>query len=165
MSIKVLALGDLERIQSRFGGPGVEIVEENPPSDNTYDLVVMDHVLQLASRMQVAQLIKIYKMALKIGGDLVIFVPSLEWAASLIATNDDPPATAYFSIYGGDNEPHLSGMTLLWLRALAQQAGMHVKQATGEWYLARIGEDEEKVMQNVLIATRVAEGDRSEAFE
>lgn len=164
MSVKVLALGDVNRIRARYEAPGMEIIEEIPPADDAYDMVIMDHVLQLASREQVPPLIKRFKKALKVGGDMIIIVPSLEWAAAQIAAMDDPPAAAYVSIFGTDREQNLSGMTLHWLRYLTESNGMHVKQAMGEWYVARIGDSEVKVMQNMIIGTKLPE-DRLESTE
>lgn len=165
MSVKVLALGDVNRIRTRYEAPGIEIIEEFPPADNAYDMVIMDHVLQLATREQVPPLIKRFNKALKVGGDMIIIVPSLEWAATQIATMDDPPAAAYVSIFGTDREQNLSGMTLHWLRFLAEKNGLHVKHAMGEWYVARIGGNEVKMMQNMVIGTKLSEPEEESADE
>ncbi len=163
MKRKVLAQGDVERVRQRYGGVGTEIVDDFPPKEGEYDMIVLDHLLQQAKRTQAPKIIEMYKKALKIGGELVVITPCLEWIAQQILTEDNLPLIVYLNLYGMDHEPHLSGFTLYWLRLLMESAGLHVKSAFAEWYVARMNDAEYRVMQNVVIGTRIDE-DPAEAI-
>ena len=96
--------------------PGAFISEDNPPKDNAYDVIMLDHLINQAKRGQVGEILRFFMGKLVDGGQMVITVPSLEWACKQIAAKDDAPVMAYLSVYGTDEEPHLCGLTLNWLR-------------------------------------------------
>lgn len=157
MQAKGLVHGDVGRATARYSRPNLEWCDDWPPVNDTYDLVVLDHFLQTATRSEVGKLVGYYRDLLKIGGELIIVVPSLEWAAGMIMTEDNPPAMAYMSIYGDDKETFKCGLTLSWLRLLVEATqGLHLESAVGEWYLADVNGKQEKVMQNVVICQRRA---------
>lgn len=157
MKLKVLAQGDIERVRQRYGGDGIEIVDDFPPKEGEYDLIVLDHLLQQAKRTQAPKIIEFYKKALKVGGELIVITPSLEWIAQQILSDDNPPLIVYLNLFGVDQEPHLSGYTLYWLRLLLQSAGLRVRSASGEWYIGRINDAQYEVMQNVVVGVKVDE--------
>jgi predicted SAM-dependent methyltransferase len=162
--MRILAQGNPELIKQRYGGLGIEIVEELSEDDKDFDMIVLDHVLQQFNRRDVPEAIEYYKEKLKTGGDMIVTTPSLEWACSEIVTNDNPSAMVYLSLYGDDNVQNRSGFTLNWLRAILERAGFYTKIAIGEWYIAEVNGQREKAMKNTVIGTKMPE-DPSEAIE
>ena len=149
-----------ELASARF--PGAFVSEDNPPKDKAYDVILLDHLINQAKRGQVSELLHFFMGKLADDGEIVITVPSLEWACKQIATKDDAPIMAYISVYGTDEEPHLCGLTLNWLRIACETAGYFTIQAYGERYTIRINDKEEQAMQNVYIGIKKK---AEEAFE
>jgi len=156
---RVLIIGD-QRSRRRFDGEECDFYTE-ADAPGPFDYIVLDHVLQQADRGSVPKIIDFYKERLVGGGQLVLILPSLEWACKEIAKTDEPNPLAYIALYGTDAEPHKSGMTMFWMRIVAEELGLVVIKAGGEWYKAslRIGdlEQEFQAQQNVLVATRMPE--------
>lgn len=154
--MRVLIVGD-QRSKARFDGfENVEFFDNpDPEQGGPYDYIVLDHLLNQAKRPQVFPIVKMYSDYLVDGGQLALVVPSLEWACTEIATNDEPNPMAYLSIYGTDVDQNLSGMTILWMRIVLEQCGLFVVQAKTEQYKAAVNDQPFEARQNVVIAMRL----------
>jgi len=141
-----------ELANARF--PGEFISEDNPPKDNAYDIILLDHLINQAKRGQVSEVMKFFMDKLVDGGQIVVTVPGLEWACKEIASKDDAPVMAYLSVFGTDDEPHLCGLTLNWLRVVCEAAGYFTVQAYAERYTVTINDKQEPAMQNVYIGLK-----------
>jgi hypothetical protein len=135
--------------------PGAFISEDNPPKDNSYDIVLLDHLINQAKRGQVGEMLRFFMDKLVDSGQIVVTVPSLEWASKQIAAKDDAPIMAYLSVFGTDEEPHLCGLTLNWLRLACEAAGYFTFQAYSESYNVTINDKKEAAMQNVYIGLKM----------
>lgn len=156
MKKKVLILGDM-RSKSRFVGDEFEFFHDvDPTVDGPFDFIVLDHIIPQAKRSQVFPIIQLYANNLKEDGQLILVVPSLEWACKEIAKNEEPNPMAYISLYGSDAEPFACGMTLMWMRLVAEGAGLYVTKAGAEWYKAQIDDQPFDAQQNVLVAVKPA---------
>jgi SAM-dependent methyltransferase len=163
--LKVLVQGDTERARKRYAAEGWDFFDQAPPfEDESYDIIVLDHLLPQARRRQVGDILRLYRRALKPGGQIIIIVPSLEWACTKIATVDDPSIMTFMSIYGDDENPFLCGFTLLWLRLEVARSGFQVVAASGEWYMATVAGKEEEVMQDVVTGIKIPDPDPAEAI-
>jgi len=137
--------------------PGCDITElddGNIPEkiDDDYEIVYLGHILQRYPRDQVGTIIKQFAEYLKPYGEMWVVVPSLEWAARELYTQDHPGMIPYVMVYGNSFDPHLSGFTLNWLRVAMQVNGLIVRKAVQEWVHIKEGDNEMKVMQNLCIA-------------
>jgi predicted SAM-dependent methyltransferase len=126
-----------------------------PPSSSSYDIVVLDHILQQGRSRQVQKIIALYRDALIEGGEMIVIVPSLEWATTQYAVHDAPPTMAYLSIYGTDDQPHLCGMTIATIRLILMETGFRVTAATTESYIAILEGEKVEAMQNVVTGRKV----------
>jgi len=152
-----IAEGDIELAHQRYG-VGFEWSEDNPFVEGKYDLVVLYNWLQLAEQVKVLGLIRYYTGLLKEGGQLIVIVPSLDWACTEIAFKDNPSIAAFVAVYGTPQEPHRCGFTMNWLRlVLGQTRGLALNHATTETILISNGDAKEQAQQNVIICTKVAE--------
>lgn len=134
--------------------PDAIISDDETPVDNSYDIVFLDHFINQTSRKNIPGLIKYFIDKLKVNGQLIIVVPSLEWACMQIAREAEPPILAYLSIYGTDDEPTLSGFTLNWLRKLCEDAGLLTLQTASNRYKVTINEKEEIGFQHVYLGMK-----------
>lgn len=139
--------------------PGAMVMEDNPPLDNSYDIILLDHFIQQANREQVGKALLFFRDKLKNNGQIVVIVPSLEWACRQVAIKDDAPVMAYLHLYGTKDEPHLSGLTLNWLRLACEAAGLFTIQAYSEKYIVNVNEKEEPAFQNVYIGVKKEAGE------
>ena len=129
--MKILIIGD---------DPGVSLDEKAevtrlgresmPPESAPYDQVYLTGVVEMLPREQVVDALKSYGWLLAELGELHVRVPSLEWAAKEIATQDNPKFVAYHWLYGSVEKPHRCAMTVLWLRLALLNAGYNVRRAT-----------------------------------
>lgn len=99
-------------------------------TEGTFDQIYLTGVVELLPREQVVDALKAYGPHLAEMGELHVRVPSLEWAAREIATQDSPDFAAYHWLYGSVERPHRCGMTVLWLRLALLNAGYNVRRAT-----------------------------------
>lgn len=99
-------------------------VRSIPPNHyGVYDLVHARHILEHFDRIEAPRLIRHWAALLKVGGKLVIRVPSLEHAIRRIQEHDNPDAVsyAYQQLYGGqfhEGDYHKNGFTARKLAAL-----------------------------------------------
>lgn len=150
-----LAQGDVERAKARYADhKDIEWIDERP-EPGTLDLLVLDHVLQGLFFNQVGTVLDMYAQLLKPGGQLVVIVPSLEWACGEYVRQDDPGIAAFVSLYGTPEEPNRCGFNLLHLRSvIGQHPALDVAQANAEWYVAQVQGKQVRVLQNVVIAAK-----------
>lgn len=154
--LKALAQGDIERIKKRYASPDIEWVDTDKPEPGSLEMVVLDHLLQLSTPDRVHEVIDAYSGLLVEGGELVVIVPSLEWACNQYVQHDDPPLAAFVSLYGTPGLGHRSGFTLMQLRALLEShPDLRVTLATGEWYVSDISGKLADVMQNTVHARKL----------
>ncbi len=157
MPKRILILGDEVLARPRFEGlTDVEFVvnDTQQPEPGSYDVVCLSNLVQQARRLQVPAILQVYRDALKEGGTLIVTAPSLEWACTELAVNEDASLFAYISLFGDDETPHLSGFRLLWLRGMIERMGMLVQNAHAEAYHVTVGEDTHRVLQNVVVAVK-----------
>jgi hypothetical protein len=156
MAKLAIAEGDSILAKERYGGPGVEWCDDNPLVPGKYDLVVLYNWLQLAEQPKVMGLIRYYVSMLKDGGQLIVVVPSLDWAANEIAFRDNPSVAAFVAIYGTPQEPHRCGFTMNWLRlVLSQNNGLLVDYANVETIKISHGDQSEEARQNAIMCSKV----------
>lgn len=165
MTRLAIAEGDIELAKERYSG-GVEWSDDNPPIVGKYDLVVLCNWLQQAEQPQVLKLLRYYASLAKDGGQLVVIVPSLDWAANEVAFNDNPSVATFIAIYGTPSEPHRCGFTMNWLRiVLAQTPGLVLEYANTETVIIHKSDGKQDMArQNVIVCTKVAV-DAGEAIE
>jgi hypothetical protein len=105
-----------------------------------YDAILSYMALPRVPFRQVETVAQSWVEALATGGELVLFVPSLEWAAVQILTpgKDRNPALI-LHLFGTQNKPaefYGSGFTMMDLRALCAKIGLAVTHAsTGEYMI------------------------------
>lgn len=96
-----------------------------------FDGVLASHVLEHFSYWRTIEVLKSWGSLLKPGGELHILVPSLEWAARQILSEQPSPATISH-LYAGQTTPwdvHLNGFTMRKLRQLFEHIGLNVRIA------------------------------------
>lgn len=107
-----------------------------PEPDNSFDRILLSHVLEHVEYKRVHEALVELARLLAVGGELHIFVPSLEWAARQILSDQMSPATI-MHIYGLQSTPwqyHKAGFTLLALRGVVGGAGLNVAIARRSIY-------------------------------
>lgn len=147
-------------------GLGVDFVHDlrKPlPKDlcDKFDLVVMSHVLEHMALAEVEPVLRNLQKALIPGkGELMVIVPSLEWAAKEIA-KDIPSPVLLSHLYGNqsnDHQFHKSGFTLYLLRAMMEKVGYVTRRAYQEPFLITVDNGEEvlgfKSFQNIVVGLR-----------
>lgn len=130
------------------------IIEPLPPElHGQFDLIYMSHVLEHLEWRQAVPALKNLREGLKEGGEVLILVPSLEWAAEQ-SLSDMPTPVLNAYLYGSQTNEwqfHKSGYTLVLLRQVLRLAGFV------ESYLSMAGLDMKmgpkifKAMQNVAV--------------
>ena len=154
MGIKVLAyvFGNLKDL---FPDCDITVLDDNnlpeQIEEGSYEIVYLGHILQRYPREQVGEIIKQFITYLKPYGELWVVVPSLEWAAKAVYSKDQPGIVPYVMLYGRDDDPHLSGFTLNWLRVAMQVNGLVVRKAVQEYVHVMDGDVETKAVQNFCI--------------
>ena len=99
-----------------------------PEPDDTYDAVVASHVLEHVEYRDATTALKEMRRVVKLGGEVHILVPSLEWAARQILGESMSPVTIPH-IYGLQTTPwqyHKAGFRLADLRDLMTSVGLRV---------------------------------------
>lgn len=152
---KVLAYGPIDEAEELF--PGADIYQDNPPEEGKYDAIYLQNMLQQMRRKAVPIGLAMFFKALKPGGTIHIIVPSLEWACRQIAAKDDPSRLAYPTLYGTDEDLHLSGFTLKWLRAECELAGFKTQEAYSQEYTVEVNEEKVVGRGNIYIGMRPVE--------
>lgn len=105
------------------------------------DGLMASHVLEHFSYWNTEKVLEGWVRCLKPGGELHILVPSLEWAAREVLSENPSPAT-YAQLYAGQVnqwDVHLTGFTMRKLRALMEKVGISVHTARDGVYHIRVG--------------------------
>ena len=157
MARRAYAEGDVSLAKERYSDYDI-VWEDTFPPEGKFDMIVLYHLMQQVPQSKVRGMLAKYAGMLNEGGELIVVVPSLDWATTVLATTDEPPVMAFFSIYGPPNEQALCGFTLLMLRKLVESMdGLRVVYARDEVYNVTIGEVTEQAHQNAICARRVAQ--------
>jgi predicted SAM-dependent methyltransferase len=102
------------------------------------DGLLASHVLEHFSYWKTDEVLAGWIRCLKEGGEIHILVPSLEWAAREVLSENPSPAV-YAQLYAGQInqwDVHLTGFTMRKLRALLEKSGISVNVArTGVYHL------------------------------
>jgi len=102
-----------------------------------FDIVLAHHVLEHIPLKLVPRVLGNMAAALKAGGMLHVFVPSLEWASEQVLDTENASEVLLYHLYGSqENEAmfHRSGFTIPILRPLLEKAGLSVRLARIEPY-------------------------------
>jgi hypothetical protein len=129
------------------------VIFDNPPV-STYDGVYLDMLLQQAKRIEVTQFLTVFFKGMTPGAKIVVTVPSLEWACKKVGGMDNPPATAYIALYGTDEQPHMCGLTIHWLRLVCEQVGFKTYAAYSAKAEVVMGDHREDILQNIYIGEK-----------
>lgn len=106
-----------------------------------FDGLMASHVLEHFSYWKTDEVLSGWIRCLKDGGELHILVPSLEWAAREVLSENPSPAT-YAQLFAGQVnqwDVHLTGFTMRKLRQLMQRNGISVNVARTGVYHVRVG--------------------------
>src|SRR3990167_3705957 len=83
---------------------------------------------------------KLWMDALRPGGEMTIFMPSLEWAAEQILFSESPSPALQAHLFGlqrNQKETFLGGYTLMQIRGFCDQVGLKITHAkTGIYEIA-----------------------------
>lgn len=110
-------------------------VESGAPKRGLYDLIVSYHDLQRVPYWDAVKEVKAYAHRLKPGGELLIFVPSLAWAAEQVLMAEPSPLIKYH-LFGSKHRgrPNKNGFTMRELRDVCERAGIAVTHAAAGEY-------------------------------
>jgi hypothetical protein len=157
MTTRVQVFGDGAQSKQLFENVEVEYVDNDP------DIVVMEHTLQLMPRNEVVQYLTETKRSLPEGGQIMITVPSLDWACRKIVQEEEPDFAVYYSIYGLDGNTFKCGFTLYWLRLAVQAAGFRIEKAVSEPYQMGINGQPQQAFQHLVVGRKIT-SDPAEAI-
>lgn len=105
------------------------------------DGLMASHVLEHFSYWSTEKVLGGWVKCLKDGGELHLLVPSLEWAAREVLSENPSPAV-YAQLYAGQVnqwDVHLTGFTMRKLRQLAEKVGINCHTARTGVYHIRVG--------------------------
>jgi hypothetical protein len=138
---KVLAIGENAQDLARelYEQSEIDTTTLTPGKKRTdYDAILSYMALQRVPFRQVEEVAKSWVEALRPGGEVVLFVPSLEWAAMQILSPEPNPALIVH-LFGMQKTPgqfNASAFTLMDLRSLCSRIGIAVTHAsTGEYVI------------------------------
>jgi ubiquinone/menaquinone biosynthesis C-methylase UbiE len=122
------------------------------------DGLMASHVLEHFSYWSTEDVLKGWVRCLKPGGELHILVPSLEWAAREVLSENPSPAV-YAQLYAGQVnqwDVHLTGFTMRKLRKLMENVGINVHTARTGIYHLRVGtiEKEFEALQHYVAGVK-----------
>lgn len=135
---KILTL-DIDRAQN----PDIvaDAADMPPELYGKLDGLLASHVLEHFSYWKTEEVLLGWVRCLKDGGELHILVPSLEWAAREVLSENPSPAV-YAQLYAGQvNEwdVHYTGFTMRKLRQLMDKIGLNTNVARTGVYHVRVG--------------------------
>jgi 2-polyprenyl-3-methyl-5-hydroxy-6-metoxy-1,4-benzoquinol methylase len=121
-----------------------------------YDLVYCSHVLEHIEREQVANVAKYLVDGIKVGGQLIVAVPSLEWACKKVVMELDD-IFVQLVLYGDQSvefQYHKCAFTVSSLKKLIDMTGLEVQKVWQEWFnIVWLGKTM-PALQNVCLAVR-----------
>lgn len=160
-AIKVLELCPGESTAKNLW-PGCEITSWDFASPipesmfNQFDIVFSNNVLQRSSHFISQTLISTWGACLKDGGQLHLVVPSLEWAAREVLS-ENPSPISLIMLWGGqgaDASVHMSGYTMRLLRASFEKAGLNVVAAKTNQYKLMVNDKEYPTEQHYVCGVK-----------
>ena len=110
-----------------------------------FDVVFASHVLEHMPWHATDSVLASWVRILNPGGALHVMVPSLEWCAEEILS-DNPSKALLPVLFGGQfqtGDDHLTGFTMRYLRARMEKAGLHVYRAVSGAKEIHVGEGEQ----------------------
>jgi len=119
-------------------------------------MVFAHNALQRASNFAAVDILKSWYHVLKPNGELHVFVPSMEWAAREILSEDPSPLTL-IQLYGTQqNEDNfwLSGHTLRRLRIDMEEAGFTVEAAKVGYYVMSVNGKDERAEEHYVLGRK-----------
>lgn len=122
-----------------------------------FDGVFMSHVLEHFPWARVVTVLRNLREALVPDGEILILVPSLEWAAREILS-DRPAATLQAFLYGSQHTEwqfHRSGFTLIGLRQVLRYSGFLEEYVAQGRFNINMHNKTFEAVQNVALAKRV----------
>ena len=160
--VRVLVIGPNEMTKDvKVAWPGAEIVEVSPEDFGKapevrpiYDHVVLVNVLNRVALHDVGSFLAKAKTALSPKGTVHIAVPSLEWGARMVLSENPSPGVLMhiFGIQAGPETFSLSGWTMRSLRKILEELGYRVTLARRDEYAMVIGQTEAKADQHYVEA-------------
>lgn len=121
------------------------------------DGLVASHVLEHFSYWKTEKILEGWVRCLKDGGELHILVPSLEWAAREVLSENPSPAV-YAQLYAGQMnqwDVHLTGFTMRKLRQLMERVGINCHTARTGIYHIRVGTlGEFEALQHYIVGVK-----------
>lgn len=108
---------------------------------NKLDGLLASHVLEHFSYWNTEKVLEGWVKCLKDGGELHLLVPSLEWAAREVLSENPSPAV-YAQLYAGQVnqwDVHYTGFTMRKLRQLMDKVGINCHTAKTGVYHIRVG--------------------------
>lgn len=155
--MKILELGQGEGQVARAYWPDAEIdLEPDFDKMGEYDVILSIHVLQRMQIFDVHAHLDYLHGCLREGGEMIVMVPDLLWAAQIIAHNEDVDKFLLTFLYGTQEEPVQCAFTMPLLRSAMDAAGLEVYEArTGQQMMA-IG-DEWKETRQLFVRARSPE--------
>jgi len=139
--MKVLAVGSngtKELAASMFDGQVDTAAIRPQKRQKDYDALLSYMVLPRIPFRKVGGVVKSWVEAVKEGGEIIIFAPSLEWAAYQVLMPEHSPALVHhmFGSQRDSTEFYCCGFTMMDLRSLCSKAGIAVTHAqTGEYQI------------------------------
>jgi len=123
-----------------------------------YDLVFVSHVLEHIERNEVVNVTKNIAEAVKPGGQLMISVPALEWAAKQLMSGLDT-TNVQLVLYGeqiNEYQYHRCGFTLAALKALVEKElkDFEVQNVWREPFQLGYRDKIENALQNIVLAVK-----------
>lgn len=141
--MRVLAIGDSSKDLAREVYASVEDLQVDVTTllpgkkRGDYDCLIASMILPLVSYRKVVETVKAWADALREGGEMLLIVPSLEWAAYQILSPDHTPGLAAH-LFGPQDNPsqvYASGYTMMDLRKLCEMCGIAVTHAKTGVYM------------------------------
>lgn len=121
-----------------------------------FDAILASHVLEHFPYYNVVDVMQRWANALVVGGELHILVPSWEWSARQVLSENPSPALFGHTFAGQTTEwdLHRCMFTMRRLRAVFEKVGLHVITArTGE-YTLMINKQEQKADQHYAVGIK-----------
>lgn len=137
--------------------PDAEIVYEIEPGMEPVDVMLAIHILQTQRTQEVYDTLTYWRDLIKPGGQLMIMVPDLVWAAKIIAQREDIDSHLMAALYGTPDKPHQCGFSLPMLRAALSATGYQAREAHTGPYMIKVGEGMMQGQQLYVNAVRTSE--------
>ncbi len=152
---RILAIGDKGIAAGMYPDALIDAAILKPRhGQNGYDAVVAYLVLNKVHSSKAAKTIGMWKEAVRPGGSLHIFTPSLEWAAAQILS-ETPSNALHMHLYGGDvPNNYMSGYRMMDLRILCELNQLAVVYARVGTYQIANGEEIFECDTNYVMAIK-----------